>query len=95
MPVGVMEDLEDGHLRKLKNHWRQALKTMKGFREMKKFRYQIRIWHDVVIFANNLDEAIERAVLEPFTEQDFTVIDQQKTGVPKEQLDWKPIHSQN
>jgi hypothetical protein len=62
---------------------------------MKKFRYQIRIWRDVIVFANNLDEAIDRAMAEPLTADDLSVIDQQKTGFPKELIDKTTIHSKN
>ena len=61
----------------------------------KKFQYTIRIWKDVEVSANDLDEAFDRAELEKLDEMRLDVISIVRTGIPECELDKSGIHSNN
>lgn len=61
----------------------------------KKFTYCIRIWKDIEVFANDIDEAFDRAELEPMDDMRLDVISIVRTGTPECKLDKSGIHSNN
>jgi hypothetical protein len=61
----------------------------------KKFLYSIRIWKDVEVSANDLDEAFDRAKLEKLDEMNLDVISMVRTGIPECDLNRNDIHSNN
>ena len=63
----------------------------------KKFQYCIRIWKDVEVSANDLDEALDRVSLEPLVidEMHTDVVSMEPTGISEDKIDKTNIHSNN
>lgn len=62
---------------------------------VKKFTYCIRLWKDVEVSANDLDEAFQRAELEELGDMTADVISITRTGTPECDLDRNDIDSNN
>lgn len=63
--------------------------------KLKKFQYRVRVWQDVYVHANDLDEAIERAYDESLDDRNFDVIGVTPTGISEDRIDRNDIHSNN
>jgi hypothetical protein len=61
----------------------------------KKFQYTIRLWKDVEISANDLDEAFQRAELANLDHITAEIIAIVRTGIPECELDKNAINSNN
>jgi hypothetical protein len=61
----------------------------------KKFTFTIRIWKDVEVSANDIDEAFDRAQLEKLDDVTLDVVSMVRTGTPESDLDKNDIHSNN